>query len=117
FISSSDFVLFFFSSRRRHTRFSREWSSDVCSSDLAAVLPRAGQRDLAVRDEVDRPGGAAPLRDRLAGGVLPLLEPPGERAEDLRSEERRVGKEWRSGWLRWHAKNRNGETTQLQRSR
>src|SRR5690606_40388921 len=31
---------FFFSSRRRHTRFSRDWSSDVCSSDLAggAVL-------------------------------------------------------------------------------
>src|SRR5690606_39520379 len=26
---------FFFSSRRRHTRFSRDWSSDVCSSDLA----------------------------------------------------------------------------------
>src|SRR5690606_39461244 len=29
---------FFFSSRRRHTRFSRDWSSDVCSSDLC-VLP------------------------------------------------------------------------------
>src|SRR5436309_14366191 len=28
------FMLFFFSSRRRHTRFSRDWSSDVCSSDL-----------------------------------------------------------------------------------
>src|SRR5690606_40421284 len=28
------FVYFFFSSRRRHTRFSRDWSSDVCSSDL-----------------------------------------------------------------------------------
>src|SRR5690606_34143184 len=29
-------LLFFFSSRRRHTRFSRDWSSDVCSSDLKA---------------------------------------------------------------------------------
>src|SRR5690606_40147344 len=29
---------FFFSSRRRHTRFSRDWSSDVCSSDLARAL-------------------------------------------------------------------------------
>src|SRR5690606_39636847 len=29
---------FFFSSRRRHTRFSRDWSSDVCSSDLQEVL-------------------------------------------------------------------------------
>src|SRR5690606_27068286 len=32
---ASDFV--FFSSRRRHTRFSRDWSSDVCSSDLDAA--------------------------------------------------------------------------------
>src|SRR5690606_39819382 len=29
---------FFFSSRRRHTRFSRDWSSDVCSSDLVADI-------------------------------------------------------------------------------
>src|SRR5690606_40606368 len=29
---------FFFSSRRRHTRFSRDWSSDVCSSDLSLNL-------------------------------------------------------------------------------
>src|SRR5690606_39514569 len=27
----------FFSSRRRHTRFSRDWSSDVCSSDLTII--------------------------------------------------------------------------------
>src|SRR5690554_4916631 len=30
---------FFFSSRRRHTRCGRDWSSDVCSSDLGAVVP------------------------------------------------------------------------------
>src|SRR5215475_11422694 len=30
-------VFFFFSSRRRHTRFSRDWSSDVCSSDLGGL--------------------------------------------------------------------------------
>src|SRR5690606_7156950 len=30
---------FFFSSRRRHTRFSRDWSSDVCSSDLTRLYP------------------------------------------------------------------------------
>src|SRR5690606_16307733 len=35
---------FFFSSRRRHTRFSRDWSSDVCSSDLTADLPPLGWR-------------------------------------------------------------------------
>src|SRR5690606_3715230 len=33
-ISGRRLVCFFFSSRRRHTRFSRDWSSDVCSSDL-----------------------------------------------------------------------------------
>src|SRR5690606_39991865 len=36
--------VYFFSSRRRHTRFSRDWSSDVCSSDLRSRL----QRDVAV---------------------------------------------------------------------
>src|SRR5690606_22906934 len=35
-------VFFFFSSRRRHTRFSRDWSSDVCSSDLFAQIPNHG---------------------------------------------------------------------------
>src|SRR5215469_17713377 len=37
------FFFFFFSSRRRHTRSLRDWSSDVCSSDLAYVL-RLGPR-------------------------------------------------------------------------
>src|SRR2546429_9120360 len=31
-------LFFFFSSRRRHTRCSRDWSSDVCSSDLGSAL-------------------------------------------------------------------------------
>src|SRR2546429_9684182 len=31
------FIFFFFSSRRRHTRCSRDWSSDVCSSDLSIL--------------------------------------------------------------------------------
>src|SRR5690606_25142921 len=34
------FYNFFFSSRRRHTRFSRDWSSDVCSSDLGLKVER-----------------------------------------------------------------------------
>src|SRR5215475_9729878 len=40
---------FFFSSRRRHTRFSRDWSSDVCSSDLRVVCGIAGQSTAPVR--------------------------------------------------------------------
>src|SRR5690606_31095119 len=54
--------LFFFSSRRRHTSFSRDWSSDVCSSDLdrfsaldgvARVRVGGGQR-YAMRIWLDR---------------------------------------------------------------
>src|SRR3989475_9210783 len=41
------FALFFFSSRRRHTRFDCDWSSDVCSSDLWYASARAGRRSRA----------------------------------------------------------------------
>src|SRR5437762_9892745 len=34
--------MFFFSSRRRHTRYIGDWSSDVCSSDLGFVIPSPG---------------------------------------------------------------------------
>src|SRR5690625_6676060 len=42
----SDMSLFFFSSRRRHTRWPRDWSSDVCSSDLPGPKDREAQRRL-----------------------------------------------------------------------
>src|SRR2546429_4692632 len=65
-------VFFFFSSRRRHTRCSRDWSSDVCSSDLAdtkrvavmgwsiggIVSVLAASRSSAFRKVVDQAGGA-----------------------------------------------------------
>src|SRR5690625_1400874 len=60
-------ICFFFSSRRRHTRWPRDWSSDVCSSDLVSVLgwithyAGTGLRD-RVRDRIAReclPGPAA----------------------------------------------------------
>src|SRR5687768_18256798 len=37
------FCFFFFSSRRRHTRCSRDWSSDVCSSDLPCLCGKRQQ--------------------------------------------------------------------------
>src|SRR5919112_3164482 len=37
---------FFFSSRRRHTRYWRDWSSDVCSSDLLYIDPAAAERGI-----------------------------------------------------------------------
>src|SRR5260370_19461533 len=48
---------FFFSSRRRHTRFKCDWSSDVCSSDLLAgveVILRLLKRLEAVRQELEQ---------------------------------------------------------------
>src|SRR5690606_39296245 len=39
---------FFFSSRRRHTSFSRDWSSDVCSSDLTRLGVRGGDGQRAL---------------------------------------------------------------------
>src|SRR5260370_31954903 len=50
---------FFFSSRRRHTRFKCDWSSDVCSSDLVtATLAKCGAA--SVTDDAAR-GGCTPL--------------------------------------------------------
>src|SRR5690606_39316167 len=82
------FIFFFFSSRRRHTRFSRDWSSDVCSSDL--IPPLNGKLGLKyfkskIFGEVEYLFAAK--QDRLSGGDI-----------DDRSEERRVGKECRSRW-------------------
>src|SRR5437867_10517281 len=50
-----DFLFFFFSSRRRHTRSYGDWSSDVCSSDLRErgdVVQRAGVHRARVIDAV-----------------------------------------------------------------
>src|SRR5207253_4041370 len=69
---------FFFSSRRRHTRWPRDWSSDVCSSDLLLHLEVAqaeATRDLEVKKAQYN-----------------------ELVKRQRSEERRVGKECRSRW-------------------
>src|SRR5947209_19882655 len=50
---------FFFSSRRRHTRYWRDWSSDVCSSDLARCRRRRRCPGRAIRSRRRRTGGAA----------------------------------------------------------
>src|SRR3989304_8390541 len=51
-------IMFVFSSRRRHTRCSRDWSSDVCSSDLERRDVRAAldELELGVADFQDGPG-------------------------------------------------------------
>src|SRR6266852_8247969 len=68
-------TMFFCSSRRLHTRCYRDWSSDVCSSDLSRRL-------------ADPCGRGTGWRPRC----------PGVRSRRERSEERRVGKECRSRW-------------------
>src|SRR3712207_7623006 len=95
---SIPYCFFFFSSRRRHTRYWRDWSSDVCSSDLVMKMVKVF---VAVKRKI-QPG------DKMAGrhgnkGVVSRIVP----IEDMpfledRSEERRVGKECRSRWSPYH---------------
>src|SRR5690606_40136387 len=99
---------FFFSSRRRHTRFSRDWSSDVCSSDLFEAADAFEDDEVATVAgllEMRQPADAAdPLQRGAAArtllcGVLRLDEPDQPVAGKGRSEERRVGKGGRArGW-------------------
>src|SRR2546422_10718376 len=64
-----NFIFFFFSSRRRHTRCSRDWSSDVCSSDLPQALARERAVHLHPGGCAAVPrGGAGRRRDRGACG-------------------------------------------------
>src|SRR5689334_25000570 len=105
------FLLFFFSSRRRHTRWNCDWSSDVCSSDLDAPIrihriiqnPRrqvAEERSWHVAHQV----GARRAGDR--------------RHDQTRSEERRVGKSVDLGGRRIiekKKKNKSKESTMMKK--
>src|SRR5689334_24492830 len=113
---TSSRLWFFFSSRRRHTRWNCDWSSDVCSSDLdvrghGALVDdevRLAHQRIAVlhvarefRQRVHHPE----LGEReLHGTVLP------RRGEALRSEERRVGKECRARGCPYHQKKKKDVT-------
>src|SRR2546430_7202386 len=59
-------VFFFFSSRRRHTRFDCDWSSDVCSSDLALPGEPAIEIALIVQADEFEAAALAGLRRVLA---------------------------------------------------
>src|SRR5690606_41052740 len=76
------YSFFFFSSRRRHTRFSRDWSSDVCSSDLNHHPPAT----------VAGPGGtarrAAPAPGKTPSASARTTTSPGE-TDSLRRTPRR----------------------------
>src|SRR2546429_2583403 len=64
-MSRSSLAFFFFSSRRRHTRCSRDWSSDVCSSDLSvAIVSGPGAQDALVMIQ------GSPLKSSVRAEVL-----------------------------------------------
>src|SRR5205085_5532196 len=86
---------FFFSSRRRHTRFDCDWSSDVCSSDLESFAH--GERDLSepfpnpsLQDLVHREQSSL-LRKALAGSPARSRPQAGTDGTGSRSEARRAG--------------------------
>src|SRR5947209_3732556 len=98
-------------SRRRHTRYWRDWSSDVCSSDLAenGILIKGGdQLEEAHKANTiifDKTGtltkGQPALTDIVPIGNLSetqILGYAGSVEKGSRSEERRVGKECRARW-------------------
>src|SRR5256885_4048145 len=91
-------LLFFFSSRRRHTRLQGDWSSDVCSSDLGHEDVGGDAEELLAGDfgAVGVAGDRAILLDVLLQTVgveaLRVVQVP----RVVRSGERRVGKECRS---------------------
>src|SRR5256885_3582347 len=96
--------VFFFSSRRRHTRLQGDWSSDVCSSDLAitCALESAPLR----RHWEGNPTYNVASILRSANRATAIREPTPNATDALfdgqRSEERRVGKECRSRWSPYH---------------
>src|SRR5438034_9635278 len=103
---------FFFSSRRRHTRSLCDWSSDVCSSDLPRIVrPRLSGGfgiDAQWSDDIHHA-----VHTMLTGEQSGYYEDFGELE---RSEERRVGKEWRTGWARWQGKTETGDARHAGRS-
>src|SRR5690606_40245252 len=100
----------------RHTRFSRDWSSDVCSSDLASTVLADEIKDVpttsfedALRGKVagmsvtstsGQAGSTSSIRIRGIGSMNASNEPLYVIDGVPRSEERRVGKECMSRWVR-----------------
>src|SRR5689334_23710224 len=104
--------VFFFSSRRRHTRWNCDWSSDVCSSDLVAAERRellAERRDERAVENVELPRMVDRDMRHATGGALLDTRVDARAAGGLRSEERRVGKERRARWRPADGREERGE--------
>src|SRR3712207_2249728 len=77
--------LFFFSSRRRHTRYWRDWSSDVCSSDLSAV--QAQNTEIAAGEIGGQPQPREQMLNATVTAQSRLQTPEQFRAIILKSEQ------------------------------
>src|SRR5699024_11469487 len=86
---------FFFSSRRRHTRSKRDWSSDVCSSDL--MISALISFDEEASEEENKNNMIETISYVKTGQVTYSVRDT-EYNSTHRSEERRVGKECRCQW-------------------
>src|SRR5256886_13295950 len=97
-----DYVFFFFSSRRRHTRFDCDWSSDVCSSDLPGKIYVVGFGP-GSHDHLTFRAKEAIAEAQIVIGYTTYIELVRDLIDGKeRSEERRVGKECRSRWSPYH---------------
>src|SRR5690606_40665358 len=107
---------FFFSSRRRHTRFSRDWSSDVCSSDLILEIEEG---DTTKVERVNFIGNEKFSNSKLRSVIRTeesrwwkfltsddVYDP--DRLAFDRSEERRVGKASGARWARYRQNTGSG---------
>src|SRR5256884_4308493 len=96
--------IFFFSSRRRHTRCSRDWSSDVCSSDLCYNAGRMLSRNVLylLSTAARNKRLSYEQSERNRGSYAAAVSPGTKQTQLSRSEERRVGKECRSRWSPYH---------------
>src|SRR5699024_12203975 len=98
--------VFFFSSRRRHTRSKRDWSSDVCSSDLSHEVFEEVHQSIVERAAAFPDGHGVrlhyPFSQKLVCGYCGKHYKRRVNSGKIawRSEERRVGKESRDGWWR-----------------
>src|SRR5204863_3555698 len=102
--------------RRRHTRSLRDWSSDVCSSDLFfwgesgcsmcaggnGDCGEPGERCVSTTNRNFENRQGPKVRTHLASPETAAATAIAGHIADVRSEERRVGKEWRCLWARAH---------------
>src|SRR5256884_6726918 len=97
--------MFFFSSRRRHTRCSRDWSSDVCSSDLVTTEGEPRRHQVTEIPEINPHTTEYQCPQVVCEHCQKTTQEPlpeEVRGNFGRSEERRVGKECRSRWSPYH---------------